>query len=141
MNSGEARWRREVVATQVLPRPHFRYSPVVRVGPFAFVSGMVALDPRQGQLIQGDAGAQTARILANVQALMDEQGWLARQLVLARIYCVDFSAFGLINQAWEAFFGDSDAPPARTSLGVSALPLGALVEIEFQFVLEQVGAD
>lgn len=139
MDFGEVAWTREVVATRVLPRPHFRYSPVVRAGPLVFVSGMVALDPRRGQLIEGDAGEQTAQILANLQALMDEQGWHLRQLVLARIYCADFSAFGLINQAWEAFFGGPDAPPARTSLGVSALPLGALVEVEFEFVLAQAG--
>lgn len=130
--SGE--WRRAAIATQALPRPHFRYSPVVRVGPMVFVSGMVALDPLHGGLVDGDAGAQTARILANLRALMDEQGWTLSQLVLARVYCADFPAFGLVNQAWEAFFAGHE-PPARTSLGVSALPLGALVEIEFQLVV------
>lgn len=136
---GEDGWKRDVVTTRVLPRPHFRYSPVVRTGPFVFLSGMVALDPQHGQLVQGNAGVQTARILANMRALMDEQGWQLRQLVLARIYCADFSAFGLVNQAWEAFF-DGQEPPARTSLGVTALPLGALVEIEFQFVLDPAAA-
>lgn len=126
-------WERTVVTTQALPRPHFRYSPVVRSGPLVFVSGMVALDSSHGGLIEGDAGVQTAQILANLRALVNEQGWGLHQLVLARIYCSDFSAFGLVNQAWEAFFAGCE-PPARTSLGVSSLPLGALVEIEFQFV-------
>ena len=135
MKQAQASWRREVLASHVLPSAHFRYSPVVRVGSFVFLSGMVALDPESGQLIEGDAGAQTAQILANVRALLDEQGWRLGQLVLARIYCADFSAFGLINQAWDAFFGAQE-PPARTSVGVAALPLGALVEIEFQLAIE-----
>lgn len=135
MGDGAAGWQRAAVATKVLPRPHFRYTPVLRCGALIFISGMVALDPQRGRLIEGDAGLQTARILANLQALMDEQGWSRSQLVLARIYCADFSAFGLVNQAWEAFFDTHDPLPARTSLGVQALPLGALVEIEFQFIV------
>lgn len=127
-------WERRTIASQALPRPRFRYSPVVRVGPLVFVSGMVALDPVGGGLVDGDAGVQTTRILDNLGALMKEQGWDFQQLVLARIYCVDFAAFGLVNQAWEAFFAGHE-PPARTSVGVAALPLGALVEIEFQFVV------
>ena len=135
----ENQWERSVVATQALPRPHFHYSPVVRTGPLVFISGMVALNPLHGRLIEGDAGVQTTQILANLQALMSEQGWFLQQLALTRIYCTDFSAFGLINQAWEAFFAGHE-PPARTSLGVSALPLGALVEVEFQFALGPVTA-
>ena len=141
MGHGDGTGQRMVIMTQALPRPHFRYTPVLRVGSQVFVSGMVALDPQHGQLIDGDAGAQTARILVNLQALMEEQGWSRSQLVLARIYCADFSAFGLVNQAWDAFFSAQDPLPARTSLGVQALPLGALVEIEFQFIVaEQTGA-
>jgi 2-iminobutanoate/2-iminopropanoate deaminase len=125
---------RRVIASRVLPAPHFKYSPVVQAGPFVFISGMVALDAATGGLVPGGAFAQTAQILGNLQRLADEQGWSLQQLVLARIFCADFAAFGDINRAWEAFFSDT-VPPARTSVGVHALPLGAQVEIELQFVI------
>lgn len=125
---------RQVLASNVLPVPRFRYSPVVQAGPFVFVSGMVALDAATGALVGDDAFEQTRQILGNLRRLVDEQHWSWDQMVLARIYCTDFSTFGEVNRAWEAFFADG-VPPARTSVGVTALPLGALVEIEFQFVV------
>lgn len=130
---------RRVIASRALPAPRFRYSPVVQAGPFAFVSGMVALDAATGALISGGTFEQTAQILANLQRLADEQAWSLQQLVLARVFCSDFSAFAEVNRAWEAFFADT-VPPARTSVGVNALPLGALVEIEFQFLVEPTSA-
>ena len=140
MPTGPSHVARRTVASRVLPAPRFRYTPVVQAGPFVFVSGMVALDAHTGALVAGGVFEQTAQILANLKALVDEQSWSLGQLVLARIFCSDFTAFGEVNRAWEAFFADA-VPPARTSVGVSALPLGALVEIEFQFVVHPVAAD
>ena len=54
---------------------------------------------------------------------------------MARIYCADFAKFGEVNRAWDEAF-EGIEPPARTSVGVAALPLGAEVETEFQFVVE-----
>ena len=119
------------IASKVLPAPRFRYTPVVAAGPFVFVSGMVGLDAASGKLAGGGAGAEATKILANLRALLDEQGWSLSQIVVARIFCSDFSTFADINAAWEAVF-DRTVPPARTSVGVSALPLGARVEMEFQ---------
>ena len=127
--------QRRVLPSRTLPAQRFRYSPVVQAGAFAFVSGMVALDPATGGLVPGGAGAQTAQILANLGRLVDEMGWSLEQLVLARIFCADFAAFADVNRAWDEFFA-AVTPPARTSVGVGALPLGALVEIEFQFLVE-----
>lgn len=122
------------IPSLVLPAPRFRYTPVMQAGPFVFVSGMVGLDAGTGALAPGGSFEQTRQILSNLRSLIDEQGWSLDQLVLARVFCVDFATFGEVNRAWEAFFGDA-TPPARTSIGVSALPLGAQVEIEFQFVV------
>jgi 2-iminobutanoate/2-iminopropanoate deaminase len=125
---------RRVLASRTLPTPRFRYSQVVQAGPFAFVSGMVGLDAATGRLAVGGAHGEALQILTNLGRLAEEMGWSIDQLVLARIFCTDFSAFPEINRAWESFFAER-VPPARTSVGVSALPLGASVEMEFQFVI------
>ncbi len=126
---------RQIVTSRALPAPKFRYSPVVASGGFAFVSGLLGLDRATGALVPGGAFEQAERILANFRELCAEQGWSLAQIALARIFCVDLAAnFPHVNRAWEAVFADVP-PPARTSIGVAALPLGGLVEIEFQVAL------
>ncbi|MDO1476739.1 MULTISPECIES: RidA family protein [Comamonas] len=126
--------QRVVLPSKSLPRPRFHYSPVVQVGPFVFVGGLVALDASTGALIEGGTYLQARQVLANLASLAKEMGWSLEQLLLVRIFCTDFAAFPEINRAWEEFFGDL-TPPTRTFVGVLALPLGALVEMEFQFVV------
>lgn len=119
-----------------LPKPKFFYSPCVQAGPFLQVSGMVALDPAT-QALSGDGpGEQTARILENLRVAMPEWGVTRADLMIARIFTTAMDRFAEINAAWEAFFAGGETPPARTSVGVVALPLGALVEIEFCFYRE-----
>lgn len=125
---------RRIIASRSLPAPRFAYSPVVQAGGFTFVSGLVGLDAATGALVPGGAAAETAKILSNLRALADEHGWPLDRLVVVRIFCSDFAQFADVNRAWEAFF-EGLVPPARTSVGVSALPLGALVEMEFQFLV------
>ena len=125
---------RELPASVVLPAPRFRYSPVVVAGGFAFVSGMVGLDAATGKLAEGGAYGESRQVLANLRALLAEQSWSLEQIVAARLYCADFAQFGEVNRAWDECFA-SVAPPARTSIGVAALPLGAQVEMEFQLIV------
>lgn len=126
---------RTLIVPQALPAPRFRYSPVVVAAGFAFVSGLVGIDPRGGGLAQGGAYGEARQILANLRALAAEQGWGLDRLVTARVYCADFAEFGEVNRAWEECFAEV-APPARTSIGAAGLPLGARVEMEFQFVVD-----
>lgn len=123
------------LTSRTLPAPHFAYSPVVLAGGFIYVSGLVGLDPAHGGLVAGGMAAEARQILLNLRSLCDELGIALEQLMLARIYCADFAQFGVINQNWEEFFQGGNLP-ARTSVGVAALPLGALVEMEFQFAID-----
>jgi 2-iminobutanoate/2-iminopropanoate deaminase len=125
---------RQVLRSAVLPAPRFRYSPVVAARGFVFVSGMVGIDPATGALAEGGVYGQARQILDNLRALCVEQGWSLDQIVVARVYCADFSRFDDVNRAWEVVFADVE-PPARTSIGASGLPLGAAVEIEFQLAV------
>ncbi len=122
------------IQSAAIPAPRFRYSPCVQIGSMVQVSGMIALDPISGQLASGGAGAETACILANLQRALNDYQVTLDDLLIARIFTTRFEDFAEINAAWEAVFSADMTPPARTSVGVSALPLGACVEIEFSFV-------
>ena len=123
---------RELIISKKGPQPRFMYTPCVKNGPLGAVSGMVALDPETGKLIDGDVAAQTQRIFDNLYLALADYGFTMQELCLARIYTTCMDQFASINRVWELQFADV-APPARTSVGVSALPLGAQVEIEFMF--------
>ncbi|MES2072859.1 MAG: RidA family protein [Pseudomonadota bacterium] len=125
---------RTTMQSASIPAPRFRYSPCVKIGDYYQVSGMVALDPRSGALVSGGPGAETACILSNLQRALPDYGLSLEHLLIARIYTTRMDAFADINAAWEAVFTAGAVPPARTSVGVSALPLAASVEIEFSFV-------
>ena len=123
---------RRLSATRI-PGPKFAYTPCVRAGGLAVVSGMVALDPDTGLLVKGGVAEQTQRIFDNLALALPDYGLGWDELFVARVYLRDFSRFGEFNEVWAAQFADRP-PPARTSLGVSGLPLDAAVEIEFTFV-------
>lgn len=123
---------RELITSSKIPAPRFRYTPCVKSGPLGFVSGMVALDPATGALVEGGVDAQTQRIFDNLRLALPDYGFTLEQLCMARVYTTLFERFGEFNEVWERQFAGIE-PPARTSVGVTALPLGALVEIEFHF--------
>ena len=120
------------VVSSNAPAPRFRYTPCLRAGTLGFVSGMVGLDPASGALVEGGVAAQTQRIFDNLRLALPDYGFTLAQLCIARVYLAPMDGFAASNTVWERQFADT-APPARTSIGVAALPLGAAVEIEFVF--------
>lgn len=122
----------ERLSSPNLPAPRFRYTPMIKAGPFYQMAGMVALDPTSGKLTPGGPEAETRQILANLQRALPDFGLRLADLVSATIYTTRFDEFPAINKAWEEVFTAAQPPPARTSIGVAALPLGASVEIEFR---------
>lgn len=123
----------ESLSSPRLPAPRFRYSPLVKAGPFYKTAGMIALDQASGALEPGGAGPETAKILANLTAALPDFGLSLGDLVSAHVFTTDFASFPAINEAWEAVFAADGPLPARTAVGVTALPLGAAVEMEFMF--------
>jgi 2-iminobutanoate/2-iminopropanoate deaminase len=126
----------EALSSDNLPAPRFRYSPLVKAGPFFKTAGMIALDKDSGALEVGGTGAETDKILDNLINAMPDFELSLSDLVSATIYTTNFGGFPAINAAWERVFTADVQPPARTSVGVQALPLGATVEIEFMFYKE-----
>jgi 2-iminobutanoate/2-iminopropanoate deaminase len=104
------------------------YSHAVRSGGFLFLSGQTPLDPATGKLIEGSVGEQTRRCLQNLEAVCAAAGASLSDAVRCGIYVTDIGTFGEVNEAYATFF--SEAPPARSTIGVAALPVGAQVEID-----------
>jgi 2-iminobutanoate/2-iminopropanoate deaminase len=110
---------------------------LVKAGSHYYCSGLIALDNESGEHVSGGIGKETEIILENIQLLMSEHelGW--EHLAFARVYVADFANFPDFNAVWEALFNTIEVPPpARSSVGVNALPLNATIEIEFTFYKE-----
>ncbi len=104
------------------------YSHAVVSNGLAFLSGQVHLDPDTGNLIDGSIGDKTRRCLDNLEIVAKAAGTSLENAVRMGIFVTDISVFGEVNEAYGAYF-PSD-PPARSTIGVAALPMGAVVEIE-----------
>ena len=123
----------DALCSSQLPPPRFRYSPMVKAGPYYQSAGMIALDKDSGLLETGGVYQETKKILTNMKLALPDFGLVLQDMMSARIYTTQFNEFFEINRAWEEVFVDRQALPARTSVGVVMLPLGANVEIEFFF--------
>jgi 2-iminobutanoate/2-iminopropanoate deaminase len=104
------------------------YSHAVRSGGLLFCSGQMPLDPGTGKLVEGSIGDQTRRCLENLQVVCAAAGASLGDAVRLGVYVTDMGTFPEVNEAYATFFGDG--PPARSTIGVASLPLGAAVEID-----------
>ena len=117
------------VRTAAAPAPVGPYSQAVVAGGFVFASGQIPLDPATGKLVSGEIEAQTERVLDNLRAVLEAAGSSLGQVVRASVYLVDLAVFPRVNAVYARYFG-SDPKPARSTVQVAALPLGAQVEID-----------
>lgn len=129
----------EALSSNKLPSPKFRYSPLIKAGPVYQTAGMVALDVGSGQLVSGGTYRETQTILNNLLSALPDFDLSITEMVGARIYTTRFDRFSDINRAWNEVFVDGVRPPARTAVGVVALPMGATVEMEFSFFKSDSG--
>lgn len=97
-------------------------------GRLLFCSGQIPLDPETGQIVSDDPAQQTRRCLQSLQAICEQAGTSLAGALRLTIYTTELSAFTQINEVYGSFFGAE--PPARATVGVAALPLGAKVEID-----------
>jgi 2-iminobutanoate/2-iminopropanoate deaminase len=104
------------------------YSQGVQAGPYVFVSGQIPLDPKTKAFVPGGVAEQTERCLLNVRAVLAEAGLIMDDVVKVTVFMTDLSQFDAMNAVYAKHF---KAPfPARAAVQVSALPKGALVEID-----------
>jgi 2-iminobutanoate/2-iminopropanoate deaminase len=119
---------RETVHAEGAPKAAGPYSHAVVAGGLICLSGQVPIDPDTGALVESSVGDQTRRCLDNLAVVAAAAGASLEDAVRVGIYVTDVSTFAEVNEAYGTYF-QSD-PPARTTIGVAALPLGAEVEID-----------
>jgi 2-iminobutanoate/2-iminopropanoate deaminase len=116
------------ITSDRLAKPVGPFSPAVRDGDRVYASGQVAQDPATGKLIEGGVAAQTEQIFRNLTVLLEAADKSLDDVVKVNVYLTDIATFAAMNDVYAKHFA---APyPARTTIGVAALPLGAAVEIE-----------
>ena len=112
------------------PPPTAAYSHAVRAGDLLFVTGQLGVDPRTGALVPGGAAEQARQIMQNLQTVLRGAGTSLERAVMVRIYLVNFAAdYPAVNATYASFFKPGRYP-ARTTVGVTNLALGSLVEID-----------
>jgi len=118
---------RDAITSDRFPPSPGPFSPGVRAGELIFLSGQIGTDPATDQLVHGVA-AQTEQAFHNLAAVLQAAGRTLDDVVRVGVYLTDMGDFGAMNETYAHHF--SKPYPARTTIGVAALPLGALVEID-----------
>jgi 2-iminobutanoate/2-iminopropanoate deaminase len=118
-----------VVLTPGAPAPVGPYSQAIVAGGFVFASGQIPLDPASGKLVEGEFEAQVERVLDNLRAVLEAAGASLDAVVRTNVFLTDLSLFPRMNAVYGRYF-TADPKPARSTIGVAALPLGSRIEIE-----------
>jgi 2-iminobutanoate/2-iminopropanoate deaminase len=116
------------VTTDTAPEAIGPYSQATIAGGFLFSAGQIALDPLTGQIVDGGVTAQTERVMMNLFAVLQSAGLDWKDVVKTTVYLHDMADFPTVNEIYGRILGV--ARPARSTVQVSALPRGALVEID-----------
>ena len=117
---------KKFVLTSNAPKPIGPYNQAVQAGKFLFVSGQLAIDPKEGKIIVENIQLQTRQVMKNIKAIMEAAGYSLKDVVQSTVYLSSMSLFNEFNYEYAKYF-ESDFP-ARTTVGTE-LKSGALVEV------------
>jgi 2-iminobutanoate/2-iminopropanoate deaminase len=119
------------ITTSRAPAAIGPYSQAIRAGNLVFTAGQIPLEPSTGQVVRGGIAEQTARVLENLKAILEEAGSSLDKVVKSTVFLKDFSDFMAMNAVYGNYLGKNGAPaPARSTVEVSRLPKDVLIEIE-----------
>lgn len=124
---------RTAIHTDLAPKAIGPYSQAIRAGSSVYLSGQIGLDPRTGELVAGGIEAQARRAFDNLKAVAEVSGKGLEQVVRVTVYLTDLGHFAKVNEAMAEYF--QTPYPARATVGVAALPRGALVEVDAVMVV------
>lgn len=118
---------KKIIRTDNAPAPIGPYNQAVRVGNMLFVSGQIALDPKDGSLFQGPVDRETEIVMENLKAILTEAGMDFSNVIKTSIFLMDMGQFAQVNEVYARYF-TADFP-ARETVQVAGLPKGVQVEI------------
>ncbi len=119
---------KEAIHTDKAPAAVGPYSQAISAGNLVMLSGQIPLDPQTGLLVEGDIQAQTRRVFANIQAVLEEAGMTFANVIKTTVFLADIADFAAMNEVYAEYF--AEPYPARSAVQIAALPKGAGVEIE-----------
>ena len=118
---------KKIIATDKAPAAVGPYSQAVQFGNLLFVSGQIALDPKSGEIVEGEIEAQTKQVLENVTAIVESTGMSLKNVLKCSCFLNDMENFARFNSVYNSYFEDS--LPARETVEVGRLPKDVLVEV------------
>lgn len=118
---------KKIIRTDNAPAPIGPYNQAVQYGNMLFVSGQIALDPKDGSLFVGDIAQETEIVMNNIKAILIEAGMDFSNIIKTSIFLMDMGKFATVNEVYARYFTDNF--PARETVQVAGLPKGVQVEI------------
>ena len=117
-----------VIETLDAPQAIGTYSQGIKYGNLVFTSGQIPLNPKTGELINGDFKSEISQVLTNLNGVLKSGGSSLKKAIKLTVFLTDLSYFAQVNEVFKEFFPEN--PPARSAVQVSALPMNAKIEIE-----------
>ncbi len=118
---------RKIISTPNAPAAIGPYAQAVRYGDLLFVSGMIPIDPKTGELLTGDFEAEVTLVLENLKAVVEAGGMSLKNVLKVSVFLKDLGLFGKFNEIYGRYLGD--VLPARETIQVAKLPRDASIEI------------
>ncbi len=119
---------KKIIISNNAPKALGTYSQGVSINNLLFTSGQIGIDPKSGKLCQNDFLTESRQVLNNIKAILEDGGSSLDNIIKITVFLTDLANFSNLNIVFEDFFKMN--PPARSTVEVSALPMGAKVEIE-----------
>jgi 2-iminobutanoate/2-iminopropanoate deaminase len=119
---------KKIIKTENAPKPIGPYNQAVIAGNYMFISGQIALNPKNGELITGEIKKETTQVMENLKAILSEASLTFENIVKTTIFLSDMNDFSIVNEIYGSYLNNLTAP-ARETVQVSKLPVGVNVEI------------
>ena len=119
---------KKIIKTKNAPKPIGPYNQAVIAGNYMFISGQIALNPKNAELITGEIKKETTQVMENLKAILSEASLTFENVVKTTIFLSDMNDFSSVNEIYGSYLNNSTAP-ARETVQVSKLPVGVNVEI------------